>query len=299
MASPPNFQITTTIRYDPELSTNTSISIPASCPSPSRSPYYLLSYHRDRLLSAARDFQWDAAIAVLQQQQPNEDAPDAAAAARLANVLNKSIPDPAQPWKLRVLLNESGNFTVEATPTTPFPSHILLLPSNKSTSFSDLAREDDDTQQPWLLRIDTQPTHPSLFTTHKTTMRDEYTASRERAGISSPRDRIEVVIWNPAGEVMEGSITTVYFRRKRRRGQLSSSAVDEKEEMDGDEWVTPPLSCGGNAATSRRYALASGMCSEEVVRVEDLVDGEEVWVSNGVRGFMPAIFERGGEMGNS
>jgi hypothetical protein len=31
------------------------------------------------------------------------------------------------------------------------------------------------------------------------------------------------------------------------------------------------------------------MCAEQVVRIEELADGEEVWLSNGLRGFMQAI----------
>lgn len=96
---------------------------------------------------------------------------------------------------------------------------------------------------------------------------------------------------------MEGSITTPYFRRRRRRRRRRSGVshgLKDKEHTDDDDnnndkWVTPPLSSGGNAGVTRRYALEHGFCIEQVVRVEDLVDGEECWLSNGVRGFIPAV----------
>ncbi|KAI5287580.1 hypothetical protein KEM52_001519, partial [Ascosphaera acerosa] len=56
-----------------------------------------------------------------------------------------------------------------------------------------------------------------------------------------------------------------------------------------DMWVTPPLSTGCNASTTRAYALAQGMCREEAVSVASIVDGEEIWLSNGLRGFVPGV----------
>ncbi|PGH08778.1 hypothetical protein AJ79_05877 [Helicocarpus griseus UAMH5409] len=275
--SSPNFQIISTIRYDPALS-NLPIQSGAY-PSPENSPYYLLSHHRVRLLAAAKAFQWPAAIALL-------DQPPEAALALLTDVLDKHTQsDPTRSWRLRVLLDHSGNITAEANPLpTPPSPHILLLPPDGRLSFSNLLQSSSVQKiKPWTLVLDTEPTPPSLFTTHKTTARDGYTASRARTGISSPQEEMEVLIHNPAGEVMEGSITTVYFRRQRRKSDSGDGDNDEYY------WVTPPLSCGGNAGTTRRYALAAGMCVEEVVRVEDLRLGMEVWLSNGVRGFWPAV----------
>ncbi|PGG96902.1 hypothetical protein GX51_07594 [Blastomyces parvus] len=315
---PSNFQIISTLRYDPDLARTPDI--PDSYPPPKTSPYYLLSYHYDRLLSAALDFQWPAAIALL-QQQPRETV-----LAQLVQKFNEHIKsDPSHAWRLRVLLDAAGALTVEAVPIAnnapspplPAPRSILVLPAAKEDlsrllSCNDIRAEETPATmvgiEPWTLRLDTQPTSPSLFTRHKTTMRDHYTASRVRAGIAaSPLDRTEVLIYNPAGEVMEGSITTVYFRRRRKRGLGPAGSVPVSEEArDGGDnggsgppddsyyyWVTPPLSSGGNAGTSRRYALAAGMCVEEVVRVEELREWEgqvgRVWLSNGVRGFMPAV----------
>ncbi|KAK2799216.1 hypothetical protein FQN51_007046 [Onygenales sp. PD_10] len=264
--SSPNadFQITTTLRYDPALSHIPNL--PPSYPSPPNSPntpYYLLPYHLDRLLAAATAFNWPAATALLSQ-------PPAQLLTHLTTHCANHIPDPSRAHRLRILLDATGQITVEATPTSPLASHILLLPAHPSFDTLDHHHQ----HPPWTLHLDTQPTAPSLFTTHKTTARTAYTAARARAGIVSPQDPVEVLLYNPAGEVMEGSITSVYFRR-------------------GGRWVTPAVGCGGNAGTSRRYALACGGCVEGVVRVEELVGGERVWLSNGVRGFLPAVLRVG------
>ena len=116
--------------------------------------------------------------------------------------------------------------------------------------------------------VDTEPTSPSLFTAHKTTARTPYENARKRANISkSTADYGEVLLFNPDNEVMEASTSTPYFYRTGR-------------------WVTPPLSSGGNAGVTRRVALDSCLCAEEIVKVDSLRDGETVWISNGVRGFI-------------
>lgn len=281
MANFNEFQITTTLRYDPGLVDNPITS--EGYPSPVNSPYYLLGYHRDRLLSAASSFGWNDAIAFL--ARPQDEIIES-----LARKFDEHIPAYNRVWRLRVLIDHKGRFTIEAAPTTPFTSHILIIPRsdprNDTVTFSNLSqwykehqKMNVDELKPWALYIDSQPTQPSAFTTHKTTARDSYSASRERTGIKSPQDKMEVLIYNPIGEVMEGSITTIYFQR---RGTAQQSE---------NNWVTPPLVSGGNAATSRRYALETGLCIEEVVRVDDLVDGEDVWLSNGARGFIPAVLK--------
>lgn len=88
-------------------------------------------------------------------------------------------------------------------------------------------------------------------------------SARERAGIGSG-DQAEVVLWNGEGEVMEGSMTSVYFWR--------------------EGWVTPGLAQGGNNGTTRRWLLERGMVREEVVERGSVIGGEVVLMSNGVRG---------------
>ncbi|KAK2857319.1 hypothetical protein FQN49_004819 [Arthroderma sp. PD_2] len=268
-----DFAVISTLRYDPELSRGMPTSPPY--PAPDNSPYYLLDYHRGRLLDAATDFHWGDAVSQLQDSL-------ATSVEKFAETLDAQLPDKSRSWRLRILLDHGGKLTVEATPaTSPFHSHIFFFSPQPSLSS---LRIHNKHIASWKIRLDTQPTEPSLFTRHKTTFRPMYNAARSRANLTSVADPIEVLMYNSRGEVMEGSITTVYFRRR------VTDAAKGEGDADG-AWVTPPLICGGNAATTRRYALTAGICSEEVVHIDTLVAGEEVWLSNGARGFIPALLE--------
>ncbi|KAK2759920.1 hypothetical protein FQN54_002656 [Arachnomyces sp. PD_36] len=274
------FQIISTLRYDPDLAIAATNAPADSYPPPQNSPYYLLSYHHARLLSAAKHFQWDRAIDALQNLSVvGRDLEP------LSQTLDSHIPDKSKPWRIRVALSRDGSIAVTTGPTLPFSSYILLLPPPSQThlpSFSTLPEPDGGGGAIWRLYLDTQPITPSGFTTHKTTARDVYKEANERVGINSPEELAEVLVYNPLGEVMEGSKTTPYFRRRK-------TSTSSGGEEDGVEWVTPPLSSGGNDGTTRRYALSRGFCVQEVIRMTDIVEGEVCWLSNGVRGFMKAV----------
>jgi branched-subunit amino acid aminotransferase/4-amino-4-deoxychorismate lyase len=255
------FEIISSLRYDPSLPQATLYNSD-SYPDPQNSPYYLLAYHRDRLAAAARHFGWENASKWLQQDLESFE-----------RFLDESIPDRSKPWRLRIAVDINGKGSVDVNPTAAFDPFNLLTPSLHAGRPSHL----------WRVYVDSQPTLPSGFTTHKTTARNDYTAARLRAGITSPAETSEVLVINPRGEIMEGSITTPYFRR---RGPISRLSGQDSAEP---AWITPPLSSGGNAGTSRRYALSQGFCVEEVIPQLDLVDGEECWLSNGVRGFMLGV----------
>ncbi|PYH95309.1 D-aminoacid aminotransferase-like PLP-dependent enzyme [Aspergillus ellipticus CBS 707.79] len=255
-----DFRIISSLRYDPALPA--IVGAADFYPDPLRTPYYLLPYHQERLRSAATCFGWDKAITFLKQDLH-----------QFAQFLDSFIPDNTKPWRLRIVMDSTGACDVEVNPTASMDPLSLLTPS-QSTSQSNT----------WRVYIDPERIAPSALTTHKTTTRDFYTAARLRSGITSLLEQAEVLLVNPSGEIMEGSITTPYFRRR------------DTTRGDNKDWVTPPLSSGGNAGTTRQYALAQGFCTEQVITAADLVDGEECWLSNGVRGFIRGrIVLRGSE----
>jgi 4-amino-4-deoxychorismate lyase len=263
-----SFQLLSSLRFDPSLpEIVTGLGIRAY-PSPNDSPYYLLGYHRDRLAKAAIHFGWQKVVDILQKD-----------IADLATLFNASIPDKTQPWRLRVGINIDGVWAISVQPIPPGSLLRLLLPHALSGDGLD--------SPPWSLYVDSRATVPSAFTTHKTSVRDDYTAARARAGILSLQDPAEVLVVNPDGEIMEGSISTPYFRP--RLSDATAPSPDMQDARAPTEWVTPPLSSGGNAGTTRRYALVYGLCVEQVVRADQLVDGEGCWLSNGVRGFIRAV----------
>lgn len=164
--------------------------------------------------------------------------------------------------QLRILISHSGKITIEPSPTPPVPLSNLFPTSLDAPA--------TNTIQPWRIILDNQRTISTPYTRHKTIFRDPYTNARSRSGIPSFACPVEVILYSPSGEITEGSLTSVYFSRSGR-------------------WVTPPVKSGGNQGTTRRWALERGLCEEGVVRVEEVCDGEGVWVSNGVRGFIWGI----------
>lgn len=260
----PSFEIFSSFRYDPRLSVAVAEN-PDGYPEPLHSPYYLLSYHRDRLIAAARYFDWHT---VLSNGPPWFQGDTGS----LEDFLDPKIPEKDQPWRIRIAVDRNGHPSCQVAPTPSIDPCNLLIPSLQPVVDAPI----------WKVYLDSEETIASGFTTHKTSARDHYTAARLRVGIISPAETSEVLVVNAQGEVMEGSITTPYFQRRgidSPTGQSKSNAA----------WITPPLSSGGNAGTTRRYALEQGFCVEQALHKDDLVDGEECWLSNGVRGFIRGV----------
>jgi hypothetical protein len=126
------------------------------------------------------------------------------------------------------------------------------------------------------------------------------------------------MLHNECGEMTEGSITSLYFFRGGRwvtppvgvpAGDFDARTLRGDEEGegkgnggDGERWDegemrrpfagrwghsvrSAKVGAGGQRGTTRRWALAMGMCMEEPVGVDTVQVGETVWVSNGVVGF--------------
>lgn len=275
----PDFQLFSSLRYDPLLT-----SLPINTESwdgetKPRSPFYMLPYHRDRMLQAAEHFGWTKAADTIRGPE---------GFAHLVSRLNKAF-DTKSPTPLRIktLLSYEGVITFESNPTPAvsewnlFPKRIpppkgegekkmdvspltggTLSVGDGESVYGDLPRA-----EAWDVLLDTILTLPSPYTSFKTTSRDMYNGARERVGIKEMTEKKEVLIISENnGEIMEGSFTTVFFWREGR-------------------WVTPSVECGGQIGTTRRWALEKGLCVEGVVRKDELVDREECWFSNGVRGF--------------
>jgi para-aminobenzoate synthetase/4-amino-4-deoxychorismate lyase len=115
------------------------------------------------------------------------------------------------------------------------------------------------------LVVDDRPVHPDdPFLYHKTTNRAVYDAAGER----NP-EVVDVVLWNPAGEVTETTI-----------GNLAV-LVDVV-------WWTPPVSSGCLPGTYRAELLENGEIREGVVTLENLRRAKGIARINSVRGWEPA-----------
>ncbi|KAG9244079.1 aminotransferase [Calycina marina] len=259
-----HFQLFSSLRYDVLLETvSTNTENWGNDDKAEWSPFYMLPLHRDRILKAAQHFGWDEAVSTISGKE---------GFTHLLQKLNEAIPaDSPSPLRVRTLLSKSGEITVETNPTPPVSSNNLYparIPPPRGLGDNDTVHGDPERTTPWTVLPDTKFTTPSPYTSYKTTHRDVYNTARSRVGIESMTSPQEVLIVSTVdGEIMEGSFTSVFFWRHGK-------------------WITPSERCGGQIGTTRRWALERGFCEEGRVEVGMLVDGEECWVSNGVRGFI-------------
>ncbi|KAK4180529.1 hypothetical protein QBC36DRAFT_22889 [Triangularia setosa] len=261
--SPADFQIFTSLRYDPSLlqvHSNPAFTH-ASWNHGHSSPFYMLDYHRDRMLRAAHHWKWDSAVEVLTGD---------AGLQLLAETITAQLSQKDQPVKVRVDVFQDGKLAVTASSTPSLPLHRLFpttleppaLDSYSGTVFEVVVDTADNV-------------NPTEFTHYKTSKRQVYDQARKQAGITSPTIPREVLIVDSKdGSIMEGSTSTPYFFRE---GRWVTPVVNKETDT---EWH------GGQDGTSRRWALERGLAFESMVLAESLVDEEECWLSTGVRGFI-------------
>jgi para-aminobenzoate synthetase/4-amino-4-deoxychorismate lyase len=107
------------------------------------------------------------------------------------------------------------------------------------------------------------------FVRFKTTRRAHY----EAFSPTKP-DVFDTLLWNEAGEITECTRGNVALRVAGR-------------------WVTPPLHCGLLGGVARAQALAEGIITEAVLRLEDLPQVEDVAFLNSLRGWLAAELRTG------
>ncbi|KAI2638986.1 aminotransferase [Hypomontagnella submonticulosa] len=264
-----DFRIFTSIRYDPALLKAADLGFSNLGWNQAPSPFYMLDLHRDRMLRAAIYWDWTEAIAIISGEEGLR---------KLEGYLrNITSEDGEGPRRLMITLARDGTFShqISSLPTTHLNNlYPRCLPPSSPGNLTQI-KDGFPLQDPiYDIYIDSQKTTKSEFTHYKTTFRDMYNEARTRAQIK-PGDKKEVLLVNDDGHVMEGSISTPYFWRDGR-------------------WVTPPIpkqfdpvqGSGGNDGTTRRWALERGIAAEQVVLADSLFDGEECWISNGLRGFI-------------
>lgn len=285
--SPAPFELFSSVRYDVQLRQVTGNREWNYAGWNYRNPstYYMLDFHRDRLVRAATYWGWDAAVAVVWGEEGLR---------RLETVLNEAVgPDVTEPKRCKIILGKQGKLSVEVSSTPPatlaclfplqFPSPGFMLGvgppiNNQPIPGVPMVMKDMRTAMgkcPYEVTLDVETTPSSEHTHYKTTRRQMYDAARQRAGITGAEPREVVLINKETGTIMDGSITTVYFWR---RGLWATPPVPSR--------YTEASGSGGLDGTTRRWALERRIVIEDVVNVSALKNGEECWISNGVRGFI-------------
>ena len=148
-----------------------------------------------------------------------------------------------QALKVRLLLERSGRLHVASAPLEPLSDRAVLEVK--------LARD---------------PVDPAdRFLYHKTTHRQVYAAAEAER---NPCD--EVILWNSAGEITEGTIFNVAI-------------------ADQGSWITPPLSCGLLGGVARELALREGTLKEAVISRGMFENAAHIKLFNSVRGWYDAV----------
>lgn len=142
---------------------------------------------------------------------------------------------------LRLALRRDGSVEVTSRPLAASPGPVRLALDTARTSV------------------------PTGLSAHKTTVREHFTAARERhPGVD------DVVLLGEHGRAVETTISTLAVR------------------IDGT-WCTPPSADGCLAGVGRRLALERGELEEREVTVQMLQEADELAVLSSARGWRPAV----------
>lgn len=258
---------------------------------PDQQPFYHAERHRERLIASSKQFNWPT-VACLRSSK-----------AWIA-LLRRAVEGATDPLRLRVELRRvpklhDVNWLHRDDATGPpaiedIDDKIQMMtavrvfktpPVDVDTLFPPTLTPDGAYEgELCSVVLDWVPTAASVWNSVKTGHRAAYSRARRRmAKVLSPTGPPgeseshpgggmvdEVVLVGDDGQVREGSVTNVYIRR-------------------GAGWVTPPVggeSEWGLPGTVRAWALECGLCVEAPVARAEVVVGEDVWVSNAVRGFV-------------
>ncbi|TFK41820.1 aminotransferase [Crucibulum laeve] len=250
-----DYQLLTTTRYDNVLS-----SLRWNNDSDGPSPFLLLPYHFHRLISAAEEHGWIAAKNALNYSALKLKCQDAVSADSEDSFLKA--------FRMRICVSYEGAVDVSITPASS------LLTDPTAASFYNPTTDDNTSLYGPVVtvRIDTQSTSPSIFTSTKTTKRTVYDDARSRNGIpplSNPQGRAsDVLLYNSENMVTETTIFNFALYRS-------------------SHWITPSAKTGCLPGVVRRWLLEQGRIQEDregLLTKDSIKPGEWVLLFNGAQG---------------
>lgn len=242
-----------------------------------RKRFFLLSEHHKRLNLSLIYFGWDFEIPFKLLLDKLIEALPCATETTSLNERMEKLANVNQCYKMRVLINEKGLLRVEPEPL-PVLYHNYL---NINQYFVEtLLSGFLDVPIMWDVFIDTEPIIISPFTTFKTTKREQYNEARSRmlkmsSTLVDPRPNCDILVYNDAYQLMEGSIMSVAAKKFRSNGSY--------------EYITPPLSSGCLCSVTRHYLLNKQLIQEDMIDIRTLSEGSEVLLFNAIRGCAKGI----------
>lgn len=245
------FEILSTIRYDPNLSPHFPITVDEI----KKENFFLFEEHYHRLIYTLKYFQIH--LNIDSKEKKDDFSGFDVTEEYLLSCLVESIKHSEstlflQSLKIRMLVSRTGELRIELYET---PFRLDLFDGLRDSPNGDI----------WDVRIDSERILISPFTSFKTTNRKIHSGARER-GIPGNRPGLEEVLMvNTQGLIMEGSITNIAVRRN-------------------EHWVTPLLSSGCLCGVARNYLLRKYLITEGVVKELDIRVGSEILLFNGVMG---------------
>lgn len=246
--------------------------------------FLLLGEHYKRLNFSLEFFKWGTHVPLqLLLDKLIEALPEHSEVSNMEQKMSLLLNESAC-YKMRVLVSKSGKMRVEAHPLTR--STDIAHYSTPSSYFINtiLSAFLPTSSTVWNVFLDTETLTVSPFTTFKTTHRDHYNAARKRlADMASGYGQgahNEILVFNDAYQLMEGSITNV--------------AVIKHKDGDPSQirFVTPPLSSGCLCGTMRYYLLKKKLMDEFPIDVRDLREGDKVILFNGVMGCVKGVIRQ-------
>ena len=150
------------------------------------------------------------------------------------------------------------------------PSRVRLLAGKDGgITLESYALETLERKRPLRAALAAEPVSPdNVWLFHKTTNRGIYEAAR-----AARPQADEVILWNEAGELTEGTISNIVL------------------DIDG-RLQTPPVSSGLLGGVFRKHLLQSGKIEEKVLRLDDVHQCRKIYLINSVRLWQEAeIFE--------
>lgn len=243
-------QILSTIRYDPSLTRK----VPETVGDVKKANFFLFADHIERLQFTADFFTSSLKHEKLVEDLFPYEITEKFIFDQLRNSLFESQVRLDLPMKVRLLLKLNGEVIVELH-ETPIRPNLL-----------DGLGEDFPISDRYDLYVNSEPALASPFTSFKTTQRDVYTNARNRSLPGLRPGKEEVILFNTANEVMEGSITNIAV--KNENGQ----------------WVTPQLTTGCLCGVARKMLIRKSYIYEGSITKSSLTVGQDVLLFNGIMG---------------